>query len=214
MKTPRLRQPKIFITGIPTAGKSYLAQKIKKATGSLCLETDNLWEGLAQDPRFLPWANFFEKQDEYDYYTQNSPDEQWRILEEHYEKIWPGVLEKIRAYENGNIPIRSKIAARMRKPINKNRPLIFEGINILPRLARQDLDFPGIVLVGKSFEDVLRRNKERPRWGATEKMLRMGAEAFWFVERPRYIKEAEKYGYGIFETADDAYEEAIKILGI
>lgn len=42
----------------------------------------------------------------------------------------------------------------------------------------------------------------------------MGAEAFWFVERPHYIAEAESCGYKIFEDADEAYEEVVKMLDL
>lgn len=204
--------PKIFITGIPTAGKSYLARKLIDLTGGYCLETDNLYEELGRDPRYEKWAKFFEDNDEHAYYTENDPDKQWAILSEMHEKLWPGVLEKIRAYEAGDIPSKSRMAGLLRKPFSQKRPLIFEGINILPHLAKRDLTFPGVVLVGKSYEEVLNRNHERPRWGKTEEMIRMGANAFWSVERPRYIKEALSCGYGIFEDADEAYEEALKML--
>jgi dephospho-CoA kinase len=204
--------PKIFITGIPTAGKSYLARKLLNATGGYCLETDNLYEELGRDPRFEEWARFFEDNDEHAYYTENDPKRQWAILSEMHEKLWPGVLERIRAYEAGDIPTKSKLAGFLRKPFSQKRLLVFEGINILPHLARKDLDFPGVVLVGKSYEEVLTRNRERPRWGKTEEMIQMGANAFWSVERPRYIAEAQSCGYKIFEDADEAYEEALKML--
>lgn len=206
--------PKIFITGIPTAGKSYLARKLMRATGGYCLETDNLYEELGRDPRFKEWASFFEDNDEHAYYTENDPKKQWAILAEMHEKLWPGVLEKIRAYEAGKIPLKSRIAGFLRNPSAKKRLLIFEGINILPRLAKKDLGFPGVVLAGKSFEEVLERNRARPRWGKTEEMIRMGAEAFWSVERPHYIAEAESCGYKIFEDADEAYEEILGMLEI
>lgn len=204
--------PKIFITGIPTAGKSYLASRLTKETGGYCLETDTLRDTLVKKPEYSQWAHFFDKENEFAYYTGHSPEEQWQILEDQHKQLWPGVLAKIREYEDGKIPLKSRLAARVRKPLSKNRPLIFEGINILPSLARKDLDFPGVVLVGKSFEEVLEKNRKRPRWGTSEKMLRMGAEAFWYVERPHYIAEAERYGYKIFEDADEAYEEIVKML--
>lgn len=136
------------------------------------------------------------------------------LLEEQHKQLWPEVLAKIREYENGKIPLKSCLAARVRKPLSKNRPLIFEGINIRPSLARKDLDFPGIVLVGKSFKEVLEKNRRRPRWGTSEKMLKTGAEAFWYVERPHYIAEAQRYGYKVFEDADKAYAEIVKMLGL
>ena len=203
--------PKIFITGIPTAGKSYLAKKIVKETGGFCLETDNLREELAKNHRYRKWAKFFEETDKLDYFD-NDPEEQWRILDEQHEKLWPGVLEKIREYENGKIPLKSEIAAHLRKPMSKKRPIVFEGIGISPRFAQRDLDFPGVVLVGKSFEDVLENNRRKPRWGETEELIKKAAEAFWFTHRPHYITEAESCGYRVFEDADEAYREIVKML--
>lgn len=201
---------RIFITGIPTAGKSYLARKLARITGGYCLETDNLREEFKDDPALGEWARFFDEENEFAYYTDNDPRKQWQILSEVHEGIWPGVLRKIREYESGQIPARSRIASFTRRPFARERPLIFEGINILPRLAKKDLDFPGVVLIGKSFEEVLARNRERPRWGHTEEMIEMGARAFWFVERPRYIAEAQENGYPIFEDADRAFEHIMK----
>jgi|GEM_PF-629739 hypothetical protein len=206
--------PKLFITGIPTAGKSYLARKLINATGGYCLETDNLYEELGHDPRYAKWAKFFEENNEYAYYTQNDPEKQWSILAEMHEKLWPGVLERIRSYEAGDIPFKSRIAGFLRRPFSPKRLLIFEGINILPHLAKKDLDFPGVVLVGKSLEEVLERNRQRPRWGKTEEMIKMGAEAFWSIERPHYIEEARNCGYEVFEDADEAYEKIMKTIDL
>lgn len=44
--------PKIFITGIPTAGKSYLASRLIKETGGYCLETDTLRDALVKKPEY------------------------------------------------------------------------------------------------------------------------------------------------------------------
>jgi hypothetical protein len=212
MAKVRNKIPRIFITGIPTAGKSHLARKLIGETGGYCLETDNLRDELAKDPAYMKWARFFQEENEYAYYTENDQEKQWALLLEHHEKLWPGVLERIRAYEAGDIPLRSRLASVLRAPRARRRPLIFEGINILPHLAHANLDFPGIVLVGKSLEEVLRRNREEPRWGRTEKMIELGARAFWFVERPHYIQEAERYGYPIFEDADEAFQAALEML--
>ncbi|MEK7136644.1 MAG: hypothetical protein AAB821_03580 [Patescibacteria group bacterium] len=44
-----------------------------------------------------------------------------------------------------------------------------------------------------------------PRWGQTKKLQKLEAETFFYIERPKYISEAEKYDYPIFESADEAY---------
>lgn len=204
---------KIFITGIPTAGKSYLARRLVRETGGICLETDNLWETLAQDSRYRPGASFFLSADRSVSFADRDYETQWQILVRHHEQVWPGILDKIRDYELGRIPLKSKIAARLRKLFDAQRPLIFEGASLLPHLARRDLPFPGIVLIGRSFQDVLDRNREKPRWGASEKLQRLSAHSFWHVHRPHYIAEAERCGYPIFENADDAYAEALRLLG-
>jgi len=212
MAKAKSKNPRLFITGIPTAGKSYLARKLLRETGGYCLETDNLRDDLAKDPEYSEWARFFKEENECSYYMNNDVEEQWNMLLEHHERLWPGVLKKIRDYESGRIPLKSRLASVCRKPIVQSRPLIFEGINLLPHLARKDLDFPGIVLIGKSLEEVKERNRMNPRWGSSERMIEMGARAFWFVERPHYIREARENGYPVFEETDEAYEAALAML--
>jgi len=64
-----------------------------------------------------------------------------------------------------------------------------------------------ICLLGKSFEEVFERNKKDPRWGNTEELQKLEAEMFFNVERPNYKQEAEEYGWLIFESADEAFEQ-------
>lgn len=203
---------KIFITGIPTAGKSYLAKRIIKETGGIYLETDNLRAKLARNPVYKKWTNFFKDQDEYEYLNNTDTEKHWNDLVKQSENLWPGILAEIRKYENEEIPLLPKIAAKLHKYKSENRPIVFEGVNILPHLAAKDLSFPGIVLIGKSLEEVRNRNRKNPRWGKTEELQRIEAESFWYIERPRYAEEAEKYGYKVFETADEAFLEIIKTL--
>lgn len=186
---------RIFITGIPTAGKSYLAEMIIAKIDGVHVDVDDIREEIANDLKYKKWVNFYYDQDEKTYYTNTTHDEQWQNLVRQSEGIWPAILEKIKSYTN------------------EKRPMIFEGVNILPHLAKRDLSFPGIVIIGKSFKEVFERNKKEPRWGKTEELQKFKAEAFFYGERPRYKTEAEKYGYLIFETADEAFEPALKILG-
>lgn len=185
---------KIFITGIPTAGKSYLAKKLSDEISGEWYSIDNMRRELAKDPRFKKWINFYWDQDEKTYYTSKNYEEQWQDFVKQSEGLWPGILEKVAKFEN------------------YAKPVIFEGVNILPHLAKKDLNFPGIVLIGKSFEEILERNRNNPRWGKTEELQKLEAEEFFFGERPRYKKEAEKYGYPTFESADDAYKYALDLL--
>lgn len=185
---------KLFITGIPTAGKSYLAEKLANAVGGIWISTDDLREELVKNSRYKHWVNFYLDQNEYEYYTTTDYNQQWKNLVKQSEAIWPGLFEKM-------------------MELGKNDKLvIFEGVNILPHLAKKYLNFPGIVLIGKSFEEVFERNKKDPRWGETEELQKLEADAFFNGERTHYKREAEKYNYPIFETAKTAYDTALKLL--
>jgi 2-phosphoglycerate kinase len=185
---------KLFITGIPTGGKSYLAKRLAEKMGAIVVSTDDLREAMHDDPRYNKWVNFYLNQDEKSYYTTTTPEQQWENLAAQSEGMWPYILEKIDSYQN------------------ETKPVIFEGVNILPHLANRDLSFQGVVIVGKSFEDTVKRIKEDHRWGNTEELWNLEADSFFNVERPKYKKEAEKYNYPVFETADEAFDTALKLI--
>ncbi len=185
---------RLFITGIPTSGKSYLSRKIAEKVDGISVEFDMHREFMAADQRYAKWVNFYLDQNEEDYYSKNSPEMQWQNLVRQSEGLWPALLEKIDSYSSNE------------------KPVIFESVNILPHLAKSDLKFPGIVLLGSSFEETLERNKAEPRWGNTPHLQELEAQCFFNVERPRYKLEAEKYAYPCFENADQAFETAIKLL--
>ncbi len=163
---------KLFITGIPASGKSYLAKKLAKKTGGIIVSLDDFRESLASDGRYGKWVNFFLDKNEEKYYTETSKDKQWNNIVLQSEGLWPVFLEKINSFKEEKMPV------------------IFECVNLLPHLAKKDLDFPGIVLLGKSYEDILKRNIEDPRWGNTRHLQEMEANSFFNVERPRYKEES------------------------
>lgn len=185
---------RLFITGIPTAGKSYLAQKLAQEVGGVRVSVDGMRKELAKDERYKKWINYYLDQDEKTYYTTTTYDEQWQNLVAQSEGFWPGVLAKFAQY------------------INEEKPVIFEGVNILPHLAHKDLRIPGIVIIGHSLEETLARNTREPRWGVSEELQKLEADAFFNGERPHYKNEAERFGYQVFETSDDAWTTAIQIL--
>jgi dephospho-CoA kinase len=185
---------KIFITGIPTAGKSYLAQKLANDIGGQVYSTDNIRGEMLKNPLYKDWVNFYWNKDEKEYFENTSPEEQWNNLVKQSEGMWPFIFEKIISHDN------------------QGQTVIFEGVNILPHLARKDLSFEGIVLIGKNKEDVYARVKKDHRWGNTEELWRMEADSFFDVERPNYKREAKEYGYSVFETAEDAYQTALIML--
>ena len=185
---------RLFITGIPTSGKSYLACKLAAAVGGTAVILDDFRESLAKDERYSKWVSFYLNQDELAYYTNTKPDDQWRSLVAQSDALWPAMKKKIAEYAYDP------------------KPVIFECVNLLPHLTKRELDFPGVVLIGSSFEEVRKRNNQEPRWGDTKELQKLEAESFFNVERPRYKAEAEKYGYPVFETADEAYTNALELL--
>lgn len=189
-----MNKKQLFITGIPTAGKSYLAKKLAEEVGGICVSVDDMREELSKDKRYKKWVNYYLDQDEYTYYTTTTYDEQWKNLVSQSEGFWPGILTGLAKYAD------------------EERPVIFEGVNILPHLAHRDLQIPGIAIIGRSLEETLKRNMREPRWGATEELQKLEADAFFNGERPHYKDDAEKYEYPVFETPDEAWATAIQIL--
>lgn len=185
---------RLFITGIPTAGKSYLAKKLSLEVKGTAICLDDFREELASNPRYQKWVNFYQDQDENVYLAKTDPVALWQNLVTQSEVLWSAFAEKIQSYRA------------------EEKPVIFESVNILPHLARKHLGFPGIVLLGGSFEETLSRNKKNPRWGRTPHLQELEAKTFFKIERPRYKAEAEKYGYPAFEIADEALETAIIFL--
>lgn len=185
---------RLFITGIPTAGKSYLAKILAEKTGCVTVFFDKVLDGYMKDPRYEKWINFYWNQDERAYLTQTSPDEQRRNLFLQAEAFWPLFAENIRSYEKESLPV------------------IFDSVSLFPSLVRKEFDFPGVALVGSSVEETLARNEKDPRWSKLPELQKMEAEAFFTVERPLYVADAEKFGIPIFEKADDAVDYCVRIL--
>jgi hypothetical protein len=185
---------RLFITGIPTAGKSYLAQCLASEVRGIAVCLDDFRSSLVSDERYKKWVNFYSDQDEATYYAGRGPEERWRDLVAQSEALWPALLEKISSYHQ------------------ETRPVIFESVNILPCLAYRDLGFPGVVLIGSSYETIFERNQKAPRWGRTKELQELEAREFFYDERPRYKVEAEKYGYPVFATPEDALPAARELL--
>ena len=184
---------RLLITGIPRAGKTTLAKKLAEAIGGIYISIDDIRKELKSDPKYTDAVNFYRNQDKKTYYMQTSYDQQWKNLVTQSEKLWDGILQKINSFSG------------------EEKPIIFEGVNLLPHLIYKDLDFPVIVKIGATFQEILERNEREPRWGSTE--LELQSEAFFLGERPHYKAEAKKYSYPVFETSDEAFKKAFKILG-
>ena len=184
---------RLFITGIPTSGKSYLAKKLADEVGGIAVFLDDYREELTNDERYKKWVNLYLDKDEKSYLEKTDSDKQWANLVAQSEALWPAFLEKINSFS-----------------IEAN-PVIFECVNLLPHLMQKQ-NFSGLVLIGDSYENVLKRNTEYPRWGETRQLQELEAMTFFNVERPRYTSEAKKYGYPIFETADQAHTKGLELL--
>ncbi len=188
------KNKRLFISGIPTSGKSYLAKKLATVVGGEAVLLDDFRESLALNATYRKWVNFYLGLSEEKYLTETNAEDQWNNLVKQSEGLWPAFLEKIKSYESNAMPV------------------IFECVNILPHLAKRYLGFPGIVLIGETYEETFARNHEDPRWGNTLRLQELEARMFFYNERPNYKREAEKYGYPVFETADKAFETALNLL--
>ena len=185
---------RLFITGIPTSGKSYLAKILAEKVGGIAVILDDFREELSSNEQYKKWTNFYLDQDEKTYLSTTSNEKQWKNLIAQSEGLWPAFLKEISKFQN------------------ESKPVIFECVNMLPHLVKRDLGFQGVVLIGSSFEETLKRNIENPRWGNTLELQKLEANTFFNVERPHYKEEALKYGYPTFERADDAIECCLDVL--
>ena len=184
----------VFIGGIPASGKSFLAKRIADKTHTFHLDIDTLRSEMAKDPMREPWVSFYWNLDEKKYLTETSCEKKWSNLVKQSEAFWAFILNKI-------------------EEIKETHPsAIFEAVNILPHLAEKDLDFPGIFLLGESFEQIFERIKISPRWGKTEELQKLEAETFFNCERENYKKEAGEYGFKTFTNSKDAEQELLKLL--
>jgi 2-phosphoglycerate kinase len=183
---------RLVITGIPTIGKTSLAKRLAEAVGGICVSGDDIRHELKSDPRFADATSFWKDKNKRTYYITTSYGKQWKNLVSQSEKLWEGILEKINSYRD------------------EERPVIFEGVTLLPHLVHKDLDFPCVVMIGKTLQDVLEINKERPIWENTE--LELQSAAFFLGDQPYYKAEAEKYNYPVFSNSDEAFKNSLKIL--
>jgi hypothetical protein len=187
---------RLFITGIPTSGKSYLAKKLANDFGGVMVLLDDHREKVATDDKYRDFVNFYINKDELDYYTHTTPENRWQDLVNQSEGLWPAYVEEINKFKD------------------EKRLVIFESVNLLPHLIKNTFEFPAVVLIGKTYEETLKRNIAEPRWGNTRELQELEADAFFYAERPKYVQEAEKCGYPVYESADEAYVEVKKILNL
>lgn len=185
----------IFISGIPCSGKTTLARRIHQLTGVHMIEGDGIRGDIGNqnsDTLARDWANFFKNQNEEQYWKKTKCDEHINNLKKQCKTIWPYFVERIKQV---------------------NEPFIIEGVNILPHLAYQDFDFPGIVLLRKSREDIYQTIKGSPYWSTENNTLqKKEAEILFFWEAPFYEEEAKEYGYNVFTDLNKAEKEILNLM--
>lgn len=186
----------IFIGGVPASGKTYLAKKVAEQTGAFHFDLDTLRKEMTNNPKLKYWVDFFFNLDEEKYLKETSCEKHWENLVKQSEAFWPTILKKVNEIKKSH------------------ESAIFEGVNILPHLAKKTFDFPGIFLLGESFNQILERNKKNPRWGRTEELQEKESELFFNCDRQKYKEEAEKYRYKTFDNFIAAEQEMLKLLGI
>ena len=155
---------------------------------------DDYRENLAANDVYKKFVNFYLEKDELNYYMTTSPENQWLNLVHQSEGLWPAFIEEINKYRD------------------ESRPVIFECVNLLPHLIKKTFDIPAVVLIGRSYEETLQRNKKDPRWGTTEQLQELEATSFFYAERPMYMSEGKKYGYPLFESAEEAFNKSLRFL--
>ena len=171
-----------------------MAKELAQKIGGIAVAFDNVRQNFSNDERYKQWVMFYFNKNEYEYLTQTSPDDIWNNLVKQSEALFPIFAEEIKKYQNETCPI------------------IFECVNLLPHIAKRELYFPGLVMLGDSFETILDHNKKDPRWGKTEELQKLEAKEFFYIQRPWYKAEAKEYNYSAFENYSDALQEGIKIL--
>lgn len=182
----------VFISGIPTAGKSYLATQIGDEFDVHVEKLDDFREEMKNDPELEPWVNYYWNKDPRKY-AQKDCQLQWDDLVAQSEAFWPAT----KAY--------------MEQKMQEHDAIVFESVNLLPHLAI-DLSFSGVYLLGESLEQTIDRNKREPRWSKEEDIQEREARHFYLCEGPRYKHEAEKYGFLTFVSPDEAKVELIRLL--
>jgi len=185
----------VFIGGIPASGKSYIAKKVANEIGAIHIDLDKLrCSEMIKNPELKPWTEFFMNRDEKTYWENTNCEQHWNNLKNQSEAFWPTMLRKIKETQS------------------LGKSIVFEAVNILPHLARRDLDFEGIFLLGESLDVIFERNKKDPRWGKTEELQKIEADRFYNCEGPMYKKEAEKYGFKTFIDPIEAEKEVLKLM--
>lgn len=188
----------VFIGGPPTAGKTHLAQEFisKNNLEILHVKTDDIRNGLKQDPNLRGWVNFFKDKDEIEYWKKNTPSQHINNVIKQAKALWPEILKNIE------------------QKTNTHQNIIFDGVSFLPELTRKFLNFDGFYLIPKDVETIFRRLLAHSRWGRTEDLKREEAKAFFYGDTKFFEMSAKANGYKVFNNIEDGYNELARLFNI
>jgi len=182
-----------FISGVPAAGKTYLAKSvIDKAPVKIEAISIDGFRKTLKDPRLVDWVNFFRNKNEKEYWEKTSGEEHMKNITKQSLGLWPSILKYIK-----NEQKRCEHA-------------IFDGVNIIPKLAK-DLDFAGVYLIQRDPSVILSRLKLHKRWGETLELKQKEAQIFANDESDYYQNEAERYNLPVFDSTEQAEKKLLEI---
>jgi len=188
-----------FIGGIPVAGKTTLAKKIINSAPFEIFygDIDHARKNWAlEDPKLAKWVDFFRHQDETAYWQKTNCQQHMQNVVRQSKALWPLIFETIK------------------QTCSMYKHAIFDGVNILPELAHQDLNIPGIFLVISDIEIIYQRLQKKSRWGKTDELKKIEAKCFYEGESEFIKSEAKKYGYKVFDNPLEAEVELKNIFKI
>lgn len=189
-----------LIGGSPRGGKSILSRKLSKKLNVPYVSTDNLrlviipyFKGKEKAKGF-PFIKMFDTSSTDDFFRKYSGKQQLSADLKEASSIWPGTKSLI------NHLLECKM------------DYIIEGVQLLPNLVKEFKNNKNIKIVfltktdEKKICEGLLKNKNNSDWLLDnikkEKTVSLAAKAF--LEYGKYIqKEAEKYGFEVFNTEDD-----------
>ena len=188
----------VFIGGVPTSGKTHLVKEYinNSKLNIKHIKIDDIRDIFRNDRKLEKSVNFFRNQDENEYWIITSCKQHVRNIVKQTEELWPHILEQI-------IKIQ-----------NKHEHVIFEGVQLLPKLTRKYLKMDGFYMIPPDIETIYIRLVAHKRWGDTNDLKRKEAKCF-FEGDCMYIKEeSRKYGYKVFENIEDGGKELANLFEI
>ncbi|OGJ12062.1 hypothetical protein A3K62_02265 [Candidatus Pacearchaeota archaeon RBG_16_35_8] len=197
----------ILIGGAPTAGKSYVAEKIAKELGIPWISTDTIREQMREIVRKGDYPALFLHANAtpemgVQFLNKNSPKKIMEIVNKEGEDVWKGVR------------------ALMETDYNWDHYII-EGVAILPSLVSKFINknkgIKVLFLVDENKERIKKTIFTRGLWDEAKKYPNdvKEKEVEWVIEFNNFIKkEAKKYNFPVVSIGDrkDYLKEIKKLI--